>query len=262
MGTFGTWGYQLQDVDAAAIARSPHDAMVIDYTREGQTPWARAELDAMKRKPGGAQRTMLAYVSIGEAEKYRTYWRDWKPGNPSFLLRPNPEWPDNYPVKFEDPAWQAIALGMLETAQDSGFDGVYLDKVDVFDDRRMGERGAGMMAAWIIALSRHLKARRAGFLVYPQNADELLDRPEYLAAIDGIGREDLLYGEDGDGKRNKPANVADSVANLRRLARAGKPILAVEYGVPSASAVAELRALGLATLCPLVAGRELDVLPA
>jgi endo-alpha-1,4-polygalactosaminidase (GH114 family) len=99
--------------------------------------------------------------------------------------------------------------------------------------------------------------------VYPQNADELLDRPKYLAAVDGIGRKDLLYGEAGDGKRNDRASIADSVAHLRRLARAGKPILAVEYGVAAASAVAELRALGIATLCPLVVtGRALDALPA
>ena len=75
-----SWGYQLQKFDTAAAARSPHDLLVIDEAFEGpeRTQRRNETLRALKRKPDGGRRLVLAYLSIGEAEDYRAYWgRDW-----------------------------------------------------------------------------------------------------------------------------------------------------------------------------------------
>lgn len=80
LGEVRSWGYQLQGLDVAAAARSNFDLLVVDEEIEPQrSPQRRADaLKALKRKPDGSRRLVLAYLSIGEAEEYRDYWRrDW-----------------------------------------------------------------------------------------------------------------------------------------------------------------------------------------
>lgn len=81
---------------------------------------------------------VIAYMSIGEAENYRFYWKqDWKTGSPSWLREENPEWPGNYAVRYWHPDWKKIIYGNSDAYLDrilaAGFDGVYLDKIDVFE---------------------------------------------------------------------------------------------------------------------------------
>ncbi|MFM9942989.1 MAG: endo alpha-1,4 polygalactosaminidase [Hyphomicrobiaceae bacterium] len=71
-----SWGYQLQGLNIAEAARSGHDLLVVDESLPGAgPPQRRAALNAMKRKPDGGRRIVLAYLSIGEAESYRAYWQ-------------------------------------------------------------------------------------------------------------------------------------------------------------------------------------------
>jgi cysteinyl-tRNA synthetase len=72
-----SWGYQLQGVDVAEAARSETDLLVLDETVNGQRHPAaiRRNVARLKRKPDGSRRLVIAYLSIGEAEDYRPYWR-------------------------------------------------------------------------------------------------------------------------------------------------------------------------------------------
>src|SRR5690606_19523023 len=100
-----SWGYQLQGADPETIAASAYDMVVIDYSRNGTQAraYSEAEIARMKRKPEGGRRIVLAYMSIGEAESYRFYWKDgWGPGTPDWLGRENRQWPDNYAVRYWD----------------------------------------------------------------------------------------------------------------------------------------------------------------
>ena len=56
----------------------------------------------------------------------------------------------------------------------------------------------------------YARARRPGFLIVPQNGDELPVHPDYRAAIDAIAKEDLLVGGDGrqDGEPNAERETA------------------------------------------------------
>jgi cysteinyl-tRNA synthetase, unknown class len=223
---------------------SPFDLLVIDYTRDGSeaTRLTPAEIERLKRKPDGSRRLVLAYVSIGEAESYRPYWdKSWARAKPSWLLRENKDWPENYAVCFWEPGWQDLMCGSadayLDRIQDQGFDGLYLDKCDVFEDLQAHERKIaasrpdieGDMVGFVQAISRHLKARDPEFLIVMQNAEVLLNHAELLAAIDGVAKEELLYGIDAVERKNGDDEVAWSKACLDRARRAGKPVLVVEY---------------------------------
>jgi cysteinyl-tRNA synthetase len=76
--------------------------LVID-TESNDGPWTAEQIDVLKEGPCGP-RIVLAYVSIGEAEKSRFYWNTL-PGD--LLAKENPRFKGNYPVRFWDPRWQS-----------------------------------------------------------------------------------------------------------------------------------------------------------
>jgi cysteinyl-tRNA synthetase len=239
-----SWGYQLQNLDIAHAASSPFDLLVIDPAKNGDDDSALtpAEVNRLKRKPDGSRRLVLAYLSIGEAESYRGYWRpEWKKQKPSWLLAENPEWEENYAVCFWDAGWQAIMCGAPNARLDrilaAGFDGVYLDKCDVFEDMRehkMKEAKSrpdleGDMIKFVTRLSQHAKSQRPDFLVVMQNAESLLDRPELRRVLDGSAKEELVFGVDAPEKRNDAEELDWSRNQFDLMKREGKLVLVVEY---------------------------------
>ena len=102
-----TWAFQLKNLDPvqqAKIAASPYDVVVIDsedYPNGIETQLTPAEIDAMKKKPDGSRRLVLAYFSIGEAESYRYYWKpEWNKKKPGWVGKENKEWKENFVVKY------------------------------------------------------------------------------------------------------------------------------------------------------------------
>ncbi len=257
LGAVKNWGYQLQNLDIARAAASPFDLLVIDYTKDGseETRLTGAEIERMKRKPDGSRRIVLAYVSIGEAESYRPYWDpSWKKNKPHWLLRENPDWEENYSVCFWDPGWQQLMCGSpdayLDRIQAQGFDGFYLDKCDVFEDLEAHEKKIAVtrtdmprdMIAFVKSIASHTKARDPGFLIVMQNAESLLEHEDLLAAIDGVAKEELVYGIDVVEKKNAADEIEYAKACLDRAKRAGKAVFVVEYlnGREKIAAAAEL----------------------
>jgi cysteinyl-tRNA synthetase len=258
------WGYQLtapddELIDLVELGDTPFDLLVIDYSGDGTADheFPGDRIAALKASPGGPK-VVLAYMSIGEAEDYRFYWRkEWvrrrKPTAkaPPWLAGGNPDWPGNYKVHYWDPGWQSVLRGVPEGAEksyldriiDAGFDGVYLDIIDgyeYFTGKRnpFGSRRepARRMAALVEELARYAREARGqpDFIVCPQNGAEILEelsaaeRQAYLDAIDCIGAEDTFFY--GDRDENNPYRPQRSVIRaLQRLRRAGKPVLLVDY---------------------------------
>jgi cysteinyl-tRNA synthetase, unknown class len=234
------WAYQLQGAlprPSAAV-----DCIVVDAMEEGRfLPPGRVQ--ALKQRPGARDRIVLAYLSIGEAETYRYYWRkSWKRATPAFLAAENPEWKGNYKVRYWRPEWQAIVIEYLDRILAAGFDGAYLDVIDAFEyfgpegKRPSQENAAAEMSRFVKRLARHARVERgaADFVIVPQNGANLLDEltapdaREYLATVDAIGAEDTFFF--GDKAEDNRLNVQkEIVAALGRFRDAGKPVLAVEY---------------------------------
>ena len=245
-----SWHYQLQNIDPRAIADSPADMAVIDYGDE-QRAFTREEVDSMRHKPDGSRRIVLAYMSIGQAENYRWYWplrsRAW-------LAHEDPEWPGNYNVRFWHPDWQAIVFQYVDAIMAAGFDGVYLDRVDAFET--MGHRDD--MVELINRVSQRAKSKRGDFLVVSQNGDALIPDPRFRRAIDAFAREDLFYGEDNDGKRNRADGIRENIRRLQTLAAEGKPVFVVEYPRNDDQARTAWREINEQHFIGLLANRALD----
>jgi len=241
LGTVRSWGYQLQNVDPDVLAASPYDLLVIDYSRDGSDALALApqDLARLKVKPDGSRRIVLAYLSIGEAETYRYYWKwywSWFFGMlaPSWRGPQNAEWRGNYGVRYWQDDWQKIIFSgensYLDRIIKAGFDGVYLDKVDEYEAMaKQNPKARADMIAFVTALAARARAARPGFLIVPQNGEGLLTDRGYRAVVDGLGKEDLLYGEEKGQRLNDAESIKDNVARLKLLTADHKPVFAVEY---------------------------------
>ncbi len=244
LGKARSWGYQLQKLDIPRAAASDHDLLVIDYSKDGSEEGALnpADVERLKQKPDGQRRLVVAYCSVGEAESYRPYWqKGWKREHPAWLLGENPEWEENYSVSFWDQGWQRIVCGepgaLIDRIIAQGFDGVYLDKCDVYEDLREHFKSVaksrpnleGDMIAFVRRISSYAKAKRPDFLVIMQNAEPLLERAELRQAIDASAKEELLFGLDRPEKPNARDEVEESRVLLDRMKHDGKPVFMVEY---------------------------------
>ncbi len=219
------------------------DWIVLDalYSGEDGGAWTKAELAEIRAGKSG--RKILGYLSIGEAENYRAYWKKEGMENPPDWLGPeNPEWPGNYKVKYWSQAWQEILLTDLEKLMSCGFDGVYLDLVDAFEfyeydaeldlwcDHRLnpvtGQSYRKDMVDWVGKVAGNAKKRNKDALVIPQNGSQLLKESEYISLIHGIGVEDLFANGNRMKRREESAYVLGFLALAKQK---GLPILEIEY---------------------------------
>ncbi len=247
-----SWLYQLQDINPVMIASSSSDLVVIDSSGE-DGPFSRFDVELMRRKPDGSRRVLLSYLSIGEAENYRWYWPN---RSPVWLGQQNPRWRDNYSVRFWHEGWQRIIFEYVDMIVAAGFDGVYLDKVDSYEE--MGHREE--MVEFVARIAARAKAKHPGFLIFSQNGDQLIASPKFRMAIDAFAREDLLYGETADGVRNSGTSIQESVERLKLLTAEGKPVFVVEYPRTEEQAKDAEREISGQGFVGLMARRSLDVL--
>jgi len=257
------WAYQLQGLDAAELSRTLYDVAVIDWGNGGAKP----AVQKLKQKPTGGRRLLLSYLSIGEAEVYRYYWSQCcaRGQRPAWIGTENQRWKGNYRVQFWDPEWKAIIFddesSYLKRIIDAGFDGVYLDRIDVHAEvSGDGVEPRKEMIRFVQELAAKARSLKPEFLIVAQNAEELLADDAYLTSIDGIAKEDLLYGVAGEGRRNKDAMIHESSELLRRAAEHGKHVMVVEYlqsAVEIGRARTEIMELGFV---PYFAPRQLQKL--
>ncbi len=159
---------------------------------------------------------VLAYIDIGQAEDWRTYWQsDWKIGDPEWITAEDPDgWEGNYPVAYWYDDWHAIWLGengYLQQFLDAGFDGIYLDWVEAYSDdnviamaKRQDLDPRQEMFWWIEDLANYGREQQPDFLVIAQNAAELAESDEYLEVIDAIAQEQTWF--DGAADNDPPGD--------------------------------------------------------
>lgn len=121
-----------------ALQNSAYDLIVLDLYFDEETILTSADLDRLRNKPQGGTRKLICYMSIGQAENYRWYWKNyWYANQPSFIIGEDQNWVDNYYVRYWDQDWQETICGKtdsyLKRVLDAGFDGVYLDLVNAYE---------------------------------------------------------------------------------------------------------------------------------
>ena len=125
-----------------ALKNTDYDLIFIDpgnpYNDNPEAFLTKADIESLKKKKNGGRRMVCAYVSVGEAEKYRYYWNDdWNKKLPVWIDSENKDWPGNYKVKYWSKDWQDILYGSPSSyfgrVLNAGFDGAYLDVIDAYE---------------------------------------------------------------------------------------------------------------------------------
>lgn len=286
-----TWMYQIQELEedgaVEALAESEYDMLVVEptYTNQGSEDFdVEGMVDQLHKKPDGSYRLVIAYIDIGEAEDYRTYWEDnWvaptetQRGSPDFLITIDPDgWSGNYPVAYWDSQWQDLWLGdsgMVAELANQGFDGVYLDWVEAYDNEQVGEAAeeedintADAMVNFISEISSAGKDITSDFLVIAQNAPYLIDttNENYSTVIDALAVEDTWYRGEGDAEWDdqNAGDIAndddDEFSTESRLEQYNKylsqglPVFSVDYCISEGNAEQVYQDASEAGLIPLV----------
>ena len=262
-----SWVYQLQAVDLQEIAKREGRVVVIDPSRNGDGDstgfWNPSDLEVIKEDG----RTTLAYLAIGEAEDYRDYWQPgWKANPPEFIAKSvDDQFAGNYAVRYWKEAWQQILFERVDRIVAAGFDGVYLDKVDAFQDWETAETTVDLpreMATLVTRIAERGRKTNPNFQVFLQNGWGVWSRPELADIVNGVAIEELSLGWEGKDGAPTPVEIKNEMSAALEAARSrGWTMLVVDY--PSAdskseekqSAMEEARRVGA---LPLLAPRSLD----
>jgi len=136
------------------------------------------------------------------------------------------------PRELADDEIPGIVAGFRQAAENAkaaGFDGVEVHGANgyLITDAHLEAEKA--MVSFITGLAQAARANDPYFLIIMQNAEELVAHKAVVDAIDGIAKEDLFYGVDHQASENEAASVAWSLDQLRKLKRAKRKVLVVEY---------------------------------
>jgi cysteinyl-tRNA synthetase len=278
-----SWGYQLSGATIDTLAASPYDLLVVDATTglaSGRTMTA-DDVRRLKHRPDGGRRLVIGYLSIGEAEDYRPdyFTKEYlEEEAPDWLMHENPDWRGNRLVNICAEGWITTMLGdargrsvydsirasPLYRLVELGLDGVYLDRVDVYEDTKAKcPDGEARMVDFVVRLAAHARRADPYFLVVQQNAEDLLKHARLVKAIDGVGKESLFYGwGGGDGSNRSRVNSADSVKwsidRLNRAKAAGRAIFVIDYASGRAQSDTALKRNRKLGYVPYIGPKALD----
>ena len=130
--------YTSKEAFISAVTATNYDLLIMDYFFSESDYFTDVEVNQLKQKANGGTRLVIAYMSIGEAEDYRYYWKEeWNETELEWLEGENPDWEGNYKVQYWNSNWKAVIYGQpdsyLTKILDSEFNGVYLDIIEAFE---------------------------------------------------------------------------------------------------------------------------------
>ena len=250
---------QYTNVDAAEIAASPYDLVIVEgKPGDGAT----ADLsDADVAALTAAGKNVVAYVSVGQSDDARPYWDPaWTvdgtdTGQPTEIapawLGEQAESYDAAIVEFWNPAWQALVIDQVTELAGRGYTGIFLDNMLSYYEiaALRGELGtvqsqyyAQQMMSFVQAISAAGKEINPNFAVIPNGGPYIVgdaglaaDSPEAIAYYDAI---DAIMAESFFGLATGYYDAAALDAFQTAFADQGIDVLALEYSTDAAAMTA------------------------
>ena len=115
-----------------ALRNTNYDLLLIEVSYNNIF-FTKEQIEELKIKDNGGKRIVIAYLSIGEAEDYRYYWKKkWNKKKTKWIIKENENWEGNYIVKYWSPEWKNIIKEYQKKLDEIGVDGYLLDTVDTY----------------------------------------------------------------------------------------------------------------------------------
>ena len=115
------------------LAATNYDLLMLDtFWRENKS-LSFDQVKRLKYKRLGSDRLVLGVLPLALARDTRFYWKpEWKLGDPSFLVAPDPDDAAETVVNYWDDKWKEIIGLYMQGIVDLGVDGVLFDQVDAY----------------------------------------------------------------------------------------------------------------------------------
>lgn len=192
------------------------DLAVVDGVRQrdGSVDAAPSDVRALRKRGT----LVVSYLSVGTVEA----WRHYAPSVPAaWTLSDVDGWPNERFVDARHRGWQRIMVAEVRRLASAGFDGVYLDNLDV------AEQFPETKAA-VVKLVAKMRAAAPALLFIAQNGLAVAAR----LPIDAIAHEDVFWRWDDGYRPSTAEETAAILPPLRRLRARGLPVFTLDYAEP------------------------------
>ena len=256
---------------AAGAASAAEERWVVVYTEKPSVAEFRdyglVVLDSVHHPPIRPlleqKKTVIGYISLGEVENYRDYYKAVEAEG--ILYEKNPNWPDSRYIDVRDPRWtRRVVEDLVPRLLRKGFRGIFIDTLD--NPAELERRDPAKFKGMTEAAARLVRAIRRH---YPRMYIMLNRSYEILPAVEG--QIDAVLGEsvfteidfEKKGYRLADAKTYQLQVKWLKEAKARRPALKVytlDYWPPTDAAgvariYAEQRKNGF---IPYVSVKDLD----
>ncbi len=208
--------YYLQDLDPEKITWHYWKTLILEPDEANDTI-----LEAGRNSSD----VLLAYLNIGYAEDWRSYWASIE--GEEWVHEPTP-YEGEYYIEYWRPEWHGIMKAMAEQYISAGFDGVYLDNVDaaeIIDSMNPSWAQTvntySEMIKLVCNISSYIKDLEPTAKVYINigGVYSLLYNNTLIECIDGVLREELWNTLSGY-NQTQPQDPGETNATLDALINA------------------------------------------
>ena len=220
VGKNTSWLCQFQNFSPLKISKTKFTIVVIDYSRDGSDDGALSLKDVETIRKSG--KIVLAYMNVGYAEDWRFYWNKIK--NATFVGNEG-KWSGEYKIlNFTDDEWEKVLHEYVEKIISEGFDGIYLDGVDAYEnfkDKKIHEEE-------MVTLVKKIRSwigqdKKLSIL----NAYNLIDYDSSIShLIDYLSVEGLFYKKT---RKVKPSRYLPILKKIKEFMKDGVEILSLDY---------------------------------
>lgn len=204
---------------------------------------------------------LFAYVSFGEVEPSRAYFKSIPPG---ILKGENQAWGSSV-VDQTAPAWPAFLIErILAPLWERGYRGFFFDTLDSYHLISATPELRAIQEAAMVTTLRAVRARFPGIRLIFNRGFEIL--PQVKDMVTAVAAESLYRGWDQGKKQYREVPAADRewlLGQLQTVRTAySLPVIAIDYVAPAERALARDTARRIIDLgfTPWVANPELDML--
>ncbi|RMH04217.1 MAG: polysaccharide deacetylase, partial [Aquificota bacterium] len=198
---------------------------------------------------------ILGYMSVGEIEKYRSYYQELK----GFAVGENKMW-DSLVADLRKKEYRDFLLNRVaKNIAERGFDGFFLDTLDSYMLVAKKEEYEEYQKA-LVDFIKALRERYPDKLIVLNRGFEVLDQVKHL--VNGIMAESLFWGLDSNRNYRKVSEEDRKwlLDQLNRAKQYGLPVIVVDYVSPKNKKLAMevLNKISSLGFIPYVADKELS----
>lgn len=123
--------YSTKEDMISDLLKTNYDIIIMKPLFKHKERFSANDLQKIHFKKNGSKRLLIAELNISEASPYDYYWyKDWKIGNPEWIVRKSFSTEDNFITKFWYPEWKKIISRHFKDILNEKFDGIFFTGVE------------------------------------------------------------------------------------------------------------------------------------